>query len=184
MIAWFSRISNDLAKRTALGLPAPAPDTPYYHNNKTSGVSTNGTPLPTVKTLAVAIRAKAYSQSSLSQAATIATGLKSKGAVPRILGQFLTPGGRRDVLHLARRTIRRHHRRRRHRGPVLEGLTGNAMPHCRRRGGSKAALQAAEVDEKHDGIRVVDPNDVSTIPDAFETLLKQFKFLGMYALDS
>ena len=92
MIAWFSRISNDLAKRTALSLPAPAPDTSYYHNNKTSGVSTYGTPLPTIKTLAVAILAKGYSQSSLSQAATIATGLKSEGAVPRILGQLLTPG--------------------------------------------------------------------------------------------
>ena len=44
--------------------------------------------------------------------------------------------------------------------------------------------QAAKVDGKQNGILVVDPNDVSTIPDAFEKLLKQFKFLGRYALDS
>ena len=89
VIAQFNRISNDLAKRvrTALGLPAPAPDTSYYHS-KTSDVSTYGTPLPTIKTLTVAILANASSHSSLSQAATIATGLKAKGAVLKILGQL------------------------------------------------------------------------------------------------
>ena len=40
------------------------------------------------------------------------------------------------------------------------------------------------MDVKQDGILVVDSNDVGTIPDAFEKLLKQFKFFGRYALDS
>ena len=204
VIAQFNRISNDLAKRvcTALGLPAPAPDTAYYHNNKTSGVSTYGTPLPTIKTLTVAILANASSQSSLSQAATIATGLKAKGAVPKILGQFLTSGvdATYSTAHAAPFD-----------GIIVVDGTDNlfskkassatlyppgrpteivrdaflfAKPIAAVGSGGKAALKAAEVDEKQDGILVVDSNDVGTIPDAFEKLLKQFKFLGRYALDS
>ena len=76
---------------TALGLLAPAPDTSYYHN-RTSGASTYGAPLPTIKTLTVVIFANSSSQSSLTQAATIATALKAKGAVPKIIDEFLTSG--------------------------------------------------------------------------------------------
>ena len=158
--------------------------------------------MPTIKTLTVAILANASSQSSLSQAATIATGLKAKGAVPIILGQFLASGV--DATYSTA-----------HAAPfddifVVDGTDGLftkkassatlyppgrpaaivrdaflfAKPIAAVGSGSKAALKAAKVDGKQDGIFVVDPNDISTIPDAFEKLLKQFKFLGRYALDS
>lgn len=50
-----NRISNDIANRVAiaLGMDAPAPDTKYYHNNKTIGVSPGGEPLLKIEGLKV-----------------------------------------------------------------------------------------------------------------------------------
>ena len=53
---------------------------------------------------------------------------QGQGRRPKELGPVPSLGRRRDVLHRACRAIRRHHRRRRHRRPVLEeGLIGNAI---------------------------------------------------------
>ena len=172
-----------------------------YHS-KTSGVSTYGTPLLTIKTLTVAILANASSQSSLSQAATIATGLKAKGAVPKILGQFLASGvdatystahaapfdgiivvdGTDDLFPKKASSATLYPPSRP--TEIARDAFLFAKPIAAVGSGGKAALKAAKVDEKQDGILAVNPNDVSTIPDAFEKLLKQFKFLGRYALDS
>lgn len=48
----------------------------------------------------------------------------------------------------------------------------------------KAALKAADVCKKPDGILAVDPKGVATVLDAFEEFLKQLKFLRRYELDS
>lgn len=54
-----NRVSHDLAARVAdaLGLPAPAADDKYYHNNKTSGVGTFGVPLKKLDGLQIGILA-------------------------------------------------------------------------------------------------------------------------------
>jgi catalase len=203
IIVQFNRISNDLAKRvcTALGLPAPAPDTAYYHNNKTSGVSTYGTPLPTIKTLTIAILASSSSQSSLSQAATLASAFKAKGAVPKVIGEFLTTGvdatystahaalfdgvivvdGTEDLFSkkAASATLFPPDRPTEIvRDAFLYGKPIAVV------GSGKAALKAADVEQKQDGVFVVENKDVGTLPDTFETALKTFKFLGRFAIDS
>lgn len=93
-IAQFNRISNDLAKRIAIavGVDAPAPDSKYYHNNTTAGVSIFKNPLPTIATLTVGILTTTSSQSSLAQAAALAAAFKVKGAVPVIIGEVIQSG--------------------------------------------------------------------------------------------
>ena len=89
---------------------------------------------------------------------------QGQGRRPKDLGPVPGLGRRRDVLHRARRAIRRHHRRRRHRQPILEECPiGNSIPPGRPTeivrdaflfatptavvgSGGKAALKAAEVE--------------------------------------
>lgn len=89
-----NRVSNDIAKRVAevIGLPAPAPDTTFYHDNSTAFVSIFNNELPTIATLSVAILASVKSNSSLSQAASIASELKKSGVTANIIGETLAPG--------------------------------------------------------------------------------------------
>ena len=129
------------------------------------------------------ISASSPSKPSFSQAATIATTLKAKRAVPRIFGEFLTSGiavvddtddiflkeaspatlyplGHpteivRDAFLIAK--------------PIVVGSPG------------KAALKAADVDKKQDSSLFTNPKDINTVPDAFWGLLKQSKFLGRCA---
>ena len=83
-----NKIDNDIAAQVAqvLDLPAPAPDSKYYHNNKTTGVSVFEKPLLSLKGLKVgylATKATAASatdiKASLAQAGvqlmTVAEGL-------------------------------------------------------------------------------------------------------------
>lgn len=90
----FNRISNELATRIAkaLGLEAPKPDSKYYHNNKTSDISTFGNPLPNIATLNVGILCSTSSAESLAQAQKIAAAFKAKGANPSIIGESLVDG--------------------------------------------------------------------------------------------
>jgi len=89
-----NRVSNDIAKRVAevIGLPAPAPDTTFYHNNSTAFVSIFNSTLPTIATLSVAILASVKSTTSMSQAASLASELKKSGVVANIIGEVLAPG--------------------------------------------------------------------------------------------
>ena len=91
----FNRISHDLAARVAaaVGLPAPSPDSTYYHSNKTSGVSTFGNPLPHIHMLNIGILATASSpRESLAQAGAIAEALRAKGANPTVIAEYLAEG--------------------------------------------------------------------------------------------
>ena len=58
-----------------------------------------------MKTLTVVILANSSARSSLSQATTIATALKAKGAVPKFLPRVPDLRYRRDVLHRARHSF-------------------------------------------------------------------------------
>ena len=93
-IMQFNRISNDLASRVAvgLGLPKPEPENTYYHDNKTSGISTFSEPLPNIKTLNIGILASTASPESLKQAAKLAAAFKAKGAVPKVIAESLQEG--------------------------------------------------------------------------------------------
>lgn len=55
VLTQLNRVSHDIAVRvaSALGMSAPAPDSTYYHNNKTSGVGVYGMPLKKLDGLTV-----------------------------------------------------------------------------------------------------------------------------------
>lgn len=91
----FNRISNDFANRVAiaLGLPKLEPDSKYYHNNKTAGISTFGRgPLPSVVGFKVGIMATTGSSKSLSQAKQISDALAAKGLKPTVIAETLSEG--------------------------------------------------------------------------------------------
>jgi catalase len=94
-ITQFNLISNDLANRVgaAFGYPKLEPDSKYYHNNKTEGVSTFGRgPLPTVVGLKVGILATSTNGDSLASAKQISEALKAKGLNPIIIAEILADG--------------------------------------------------------------------------------------------
>lgn len=91
----FNRISNDLANRVAvaLGMPKLEPDSKYYHNNKTAGVSTFARgPLPSVRGFKVGILATTGNSKSLDQAKKISEALAAKGLKPTIIAETLSEG--------------------------------------------------------------------------------------------
>ncbi|RYP69230.1 hypothetical protein DL771_006198 [Monosporascus sp. 5C6A] len=98
VLTQLNRISHDIAVRVAsvLGLEAPAPDSTFYHDNTTAGISiTNGT-LPTVATLRVGILATTRndnsSVSALEQAASLKERLAADGLVPTVVAERLADG--------------------------------------------------------------------------------------------
>lgn len=89
-----NRVDHDLASRVAqvLSIPAPVSDPTYYHNNKSAFISIFNYSLPSISTLTVGILASTTSPSSLSQAATLKAAFSAVGAVPTVIGEFLTTG--------------------------------------------------------------------------------------------
>ncbi|KAK5664264.1 hypothetical protein OQA88_482 [Cercophora sp. LCS_1] len=94
VIKQLNRISNDIAKRvsSALGMEAPAPDTTYYHDNVTTGISIFNNTLPTIATLRVGILASTTTGSSLQQAAVLKERLASDKLVVTVVGEMLVDG--------------------------------------------------------------------------------------------
>ncbi|KAK0722466.1 catalase [Lasiosphaeria miniovina] len=89
VLAQLNRVSNDVAKRVAvaLGLPAPAPDPTFYHNNVTAGLSIFNSTLPKIATLQVGVLASTNSSSSLEQAAALKERLAKEGVVVTVVGE-------------------------------------------------------------------------------------------------
>ncbi|KAI1365220.1 catalase [Xylaria arbuscula] len=88
-----NRISNDVAVRvaTALGMNAPAPDSKYYHDNTTAGLSITKDKLPTIATLKVGILASIASNSSaLDQAKQLKERFTADGLTATIVAERLT----------------------------------------------------------------------------------------------
>ncbi|RPA98544.1 catalase-domain-containing protein [Choiromyces venosus 120613-1] len=201
-IAQFNKISNDLAKRVAmaLGMTAPAPDSAYYHNNKTSGVATFGDPLPTIKTLNVGILTTTTSPAALAQAASLAKAFKGKGAMPKIVAEYITAGV--DMTYSATDAV------------LFDGVivvdgtaslfsmtTASSMYPPQRPasivrdaflygkpvaavGTGKSAFDVSTIACAQDGVYCVDNNGVNGLPDTFEGGLKTFKFLGRFPIDA
>jgi catalase len=89
-----NRISNNVAKRVAdaLGLPAPAPDPTFYHNNVTAGISIFNQTLPTIATLRVGILASVASPDSVKQAQDLKERLGREKLVVTVVGERMADG--------------------------------------------------------------------------------------------
>ncbi|KAI1106263.1 CATB protein [Jackrogersella minutella] len=90
-------ISNDIAARvaTALGLEAPAPNSTYYHDNTTMGISITNTTLPTVATLKVGILASTSTANgidALGQAKTLKERLANDNLTVTVVAESLADG--------------------------------------------------------------------------------------------
>ncbi|KAI5802857.1 catalase-like domain-containing protein [Pyronema domesticum] len=197
VIAQFNRISNELATRVAkaLGLEAPAPETKYYHNNKTSDVSTFGNPLSSIATLNVGILASTSSAKSVAQAQEIAAALKAKGANPTVIAEHLADGvgatysGADAVLFdgiIIADDTRKVFTSQSSLYPVGRPVQivrdafyyGKPVAAV---GAGKAGFSQAAVDEKVKGVYTADA--WANIEAEFETGLKQFKFLDRFPID-
>lgn len=94
IVTQLNRVSNDLAARvaTTLGLPAPAPDPTFYHDNVTKGVNIFGVALPTAATLTVGILASTAVPGSLQQAGELQQRLARDGIIASVVGESLAAG--------------------------------------------------------------------------------------------
>lgn len=92
-IAQFNRIDNGLATRVAaaLGKQAPSPDSKYYHNNSTVGISIFRDPLPTAKGLKIGILASTLRNDSITTAVEIKKAFAAKGISATVLGETYAP---------------------------------------------------------------------------------------------
>lgn len=86
-----NRVSHDIATRVAsvLNLEAPAADSTYYTNNKSSAISIFNSTLPTIATLNVGILATKNDAASVAQAVSLASTLSAAGTNPTIIGETL-----------------------------------------------------------------------------------------------
>ncbi|KAL7271725.1 hypothetical protein RUND412_005493 [Rhizina undulata] len=201
VIAQFNKISNDFATRVAaaLNIAAPDPDSQYYHDNKTSGVSVFTDPLPTIKSLNIGILATTASSSSLSQAASLAASFKAKGANAFVIAETLVSGVNQTYISAD--------------AVLYDGLvntegtdslfnttaTSSLYPPQKPTnllrdaywygkpigaiGTGQNGITAAAVG-KDDGVIISNSSSVDTFVDSFEAALKTFKFLGRFAIDS
>jgi catalase len=96
IITQLNRVDNDLAQRVArvVGVPAPAPDTRFYNNNKTDFVSIFSKPLLKIDALKVGVLATVASgkNTSLSQATALKGAFEKDGVDVIIVGETLSPG--------------------------------------------------------------------------------------------
>ncbi|KAI2466032.1 catalase 3 precursor [Annulohypoxylon bovei var. microspora] len=97
VLAQLNQISNDIAVRvaTALALEAPAPNSTYYHDNTTAGISITNETLPTVATLKVGILAstsKANGTNALDQAKTLKERLGNENLTATVVAESLVDG--------------------------------------------------------------------------------------------
>ncbi|KAK0711238.1 catalase [Lasiosphaeris hirsuta] len=94
VLTQLNRVSNDIAKRVAavLGLTAPAPDSRYYNNNVTAGISIFNNTLPSIATLRVGILTSTKSASSLKDAVLLRERLTKDRLVVTVVGETIADG--------------------------------------------------------------------------------------------
>lgn len=94
ILTQLNRISNDLAVRVSstLGLPPPAPDPAFYHDNTTRGVNIFGVALPTAATLTVGILSTTSAPDSIRQAGLLQQRLARDGVIASVVGETLAQG--------------------------------------------------------------------------------------------
>jgi catalase len=86
-----NKISNEVASQVAkvLGMPAPAPDSKFYHNRKTASASTFDKPLLSLKNLKVGFLATV---ATANTAASIKASLLKEGVHLIVVAEILAPG--------------------------------------------------------------------------------------------
>lgn len=200
-IAQFNKISNELAKRVAmgLGLDAPAADSKFYHSNTTAGVSIFKDPLPTIAALTVGILTTTSSKTSLAQAAALAAAFQAKGVFTVIVGESIQAGidqtysasdavlfdgvialdGTKNLFNL--KTQSSLYPNQRPASIVRDAfLYGKPVAVI---GDAKAGLTVSSIDASA-GVYIIDAGyDPKSTVDQFESGLKTFKFLDRFALD-
>lgn len=94
ILAQLNKVSNDLAIRVsgALGLPPPAPDPTFYHDNVTTGLNIFGVPLPTVATLTVGLLTTIKDPASLQQALELQARFAQDRVNAFIVAESFAPG--------------------------------------------------------------------------------------------
>ncbi len=94
MLVQLNKIGHDIAVRVgeAIDLDAPAADDTYYHNNKTTHMSTYGEELLTIAALHLGILVASNSEESLSQAKQIKDELQDSKLFVTIVGDKTVEG--------------------------------------------------------------------------------------------
>ncbi|KAH0559365.1 hypothetical protein GP486_004120 [Trichoglossum hirsutum] len=204
IITQLNRVDNDLAKRVAsvVGVPAPAPDSTFYNNNKTAFVTIYSKPLLKIDALKVGVLVSAVpalgGNGSLAQAAALKAAIQKDGADVIIVGETLAPGvdqtySSADATGFDGIII----------ADGADGLfkadsSSALFPTGRPTqivtdgfrwgkpigalGSGKAALSAAGVNQGP-GVFVADSSSLNSFVTSFEGGLKTFKFLDRFPLD-
>lgn len=94
MLAQLNKISHDIAVRVgqAIDLEAPAADDTYYHDNKTTRMSTYGEELTTIAALRLGVLVASDSEVSLSQAKQIKDELQDSKLFVTVVGDKTVDG--------------------------------------------------------------------------------------------
>jgi catalase len=205
VITQLNRVDNDLAKRVAavVGVPAPAPDSKFYHNNKTDFVTIYGKPLFKIDGLKVGVLvsvtpALGGGNTSLAQATQLKAAFQKDGADVIIVGETLVPGVDQtyssadaigfdgiivadgaDALFKAGASS----------AVFPTGRPGQILTDGYRwgkpigaLGSGKSALQATGVNQGP-GVFVADSGSLNGFITSFEGGLKTFKFLDRFPVD-
>ena len=206
-----NRISNDIAKRVAeaLGMTAPAPDSKYYHNNKTTGVSPGGEPLLKIEGLKVGYLTSA--SSSGEQAKALKAALKDKKVGLTVVAEHLGAGidqtysaasavnfdaiivdGSASSLFAPAGSLARSNSTAKARSTLYPAGRPLDILQTGYRfgkpvavlGASNNTLSAAGIEANTPGVYTLDSSDVSAAVKKISEGLQTFKFLDRYPLDN
>ncbi|KAL1962269.1 hypothetical protein VTN77DRAFT_9859 [Rasamsonia byssochlamydoides] len=209
VVTQLNRVDNDLACRVArvIGVEEPSPDPTYYHNNKTAGVGTFGTPLLRIDGLKVGVLATVGEPDSISQAQSLKNSLSDSNVDVTVVAESFTSGvdalyTNSDATNFDAVIV----------AAGAEGLftpssftaqptnstTATLYPAGRSLeilvdafrfgktvgalGSGSAALEAADISTSRPGVYVADSASEDFVND-IESGLRTFKFLDRFALD-
>ncbi|TDZ65041.1 Catalase-3 [Colletotrichum trifolii] len=94
VLAQLNKISNDIANRVAdaLGLDHLEPDSQYYHDNTTQGLSIFGEKLPTIATLKIGVLASLSVDGSVAQGGQLKEAFAAEGVLVTVVAERLADG--------------------------------------------------------------------------------------------
>lgn len=94
MLTQLNKIHNDIANRVAeaLGVDLLQPDSEYYHDNVTKGLSIFGEKLPTIATLKVGVLASLSVDGSVTQGKELKDAFAAAGVLVTVIAEKLAAG--------------------------------------------------------------------------------------------
>ncbi|OLN83676.1 Catalase-3 [Colletotrichum chlorophyti] len=94
VLTQLNKIHNDVANRVAeaLGLGSLEPDSQYYHDNTTQGLSIFGEKLPKIATLKVGVLASISADNSVNQGQTLKGLFAADGVIVTVIAEKLADG--------------------------------------------------------------------------------------------